>query len=98
MKSKIVLDIKDDGTYKYRWVAYGYSQRAGRYYNSTFSPTISFKSLLTLLHIAAINDYEITIVDISNAFQETKLDLPISMSISDDIRQVIGYNIDVQRF
>ena len=94
MKSKIVLDIKDDGNYKCRWVACGYGQQAGRDYNSTFSPTISFKSLLTLQHIAAINDYEITIVDIGNAFQETKLDLPIYMSIPDDIRQVMGYNID----
>lgn len=43
LKSRIVLDIKADGTYKARWVACGYSQIYGRDFDATFSPTASFK-------------------------------------------------------
>jgi hypothetical protein len=58
----------------------GYSQRTGRDYAETFSPFVFFKDLLSLLRNGAVKDYEKIIVDISNAFLETKLDLPINMT------------------
>jgi hypothetical protein len=59
MKSKIVLTIKEDGRFKCRWVACGYSQIYGQDYHETYSPKVNFKSIESLLHNGATMDYNI---------------------------------------
>ena len=75
MKSRILLDIRDDdGTYKSRWVACGYSQQFGIDYEETFLPTVQFKSVLTIRQMTATQDLELIVIDIGNAFLESTLD------------------------
>ena len=85
MKSKILLDIKDDGTYKARWVACGYSQQFGIDYDETFSPAAQFKSVLTILQITATQDLELIVIDIGNAFLESTLDKPLYVNPPKDL-------------
>jgi hypothetical protein len=92
MKSKIILTIKDDGTYKARWVACGYSQIHGQDYDETFSPTANFKSILTLLHVAAVKDDHLYTVDIGNAFLESTLDRPLYMAPPKDLCTYLNIN------
>jgi phage anti-repressor protein len=92
MKSKIILTIKDDGTYKARWVACGYSQIYGQDYDETFSPTANFKSILTLLHVAAVHQEHIYTVDIGNAFLESTLDRPLYMDPPKDLCTYLNIN------
>jgi len=75
-----------DGTWKYRvrLCACGNSQQYGRDYWETFAPTAKFKSFNILMHLAAINDWEIQGLDIENAFIESYLDEEIYMYISSD--------------
>jgi hypothetical protein len=88
----MVLTIKEDGRFKARWVACGYSQRYGIDYDETFSPTVHFKSLLSLLHMAGVYDYNICSVDIGNAFLETDLDYPLHMAPPKDLARLLGWN------
>jgi hypothetical protein len=88
----MVLTIKDDGRFKARWVACGYSQRYGIDYDETFSPTVQFKALLTLLHMAGVYDYDICTADIGNAFLETDLDFPVRMAPPKDLARMLGWN------
>jgi hypothetical protein len=100
MKSKIVLDIKEDGTYKARWVACGYSQVYGRDYDETFSPTASFKAILTVLHVAAVNNQIIFVVDIGNAFLESNLDQILIMSLPKELVEIMNWEeepLEIQR-
>jgi hypothetical protein len=92
IRSRMLLDIKADGTFKARWVACGYSQVPGRDYDETFAPTAQFKSVLTLLHIAAVYDEEIFAIDIGNAFLESTLDKPILMEIPRDLRKLMEWD------
>jgi hypothetical protein len=46
-------------------------------YFATFSPTVSSKALMILLHLAASEDWEIRSVDVGNAYLESLLDVPI---------------------
>lgn len=70
--AKLVLrkKINDKGEirFKARAVAKGYTQQHGIDYNETFAPTLKYKSLRTLLALAASNDYEIQHMDVKTAF------------------------------
>lgn len=71
--SKWVLKIKLnlDGTierYKVQLVAQGFAQRPYFDYNKTFASVAKFASLCAIMAIAAIEDMEIHLMDISNAF------------------------------
>ena len=46
---------------------------------------LSFKYILTLLHLSAIEDSVVFIIDIGNAFLESKLDKAISMHMPKDL-------------
>jgi hypothetical protein len=72
-----------DGSIKFRAriVAKGFSERRGIDYFETFSPTVSLKSLLVLLHLAASRDWEIRSIDIGNAYLEADLDTVIHMEL-----------------
>ena len=85
IKSKFVFKIKvnPDGNirYKVRLCACGYSQKYGIDYDETFAPTAKFKSVTTILSIAAMFQWELTGIDVENAFVEAKLDKPIYMNL-----------------
>jgi hypothetical protein len=75
-------------------VACGNTQIFGRDYTSTFSPTASFKSILSLFHIAAVEDEVIIIVDIGNAFLESQLnsETPLIMSPPKELCHIMGWD------
>jgi hypothetical protein len=59
--------------WKARLVARGFQQKFGIDYNETFSPTVKFKSIKTLLSIAATLDLEIKQLDFNTAFLHAEL-------------------------
>ena len=67
--------------YKVRLCACGYSQKYGIDYDETFAPTAKFKSVTTILSIAAMSQWQLTGIDVENAFVEAKLDRPILMNL-----------------
>ena len=85
IKSKYVFKIKvnRDGTLKYkvRLCACGYSQKYGIDYDETFAPTAKYKSLCTVLTIAASNHWTISGIDVENAFVEADIDRPLWMTL-----------------
>lgn len=89
IKSKYAfrLSLNSDGSFKFkvRLVACGYSQRYGRDFNETFSPTSKFKSFTTVMHLAAVFNWEIHGFDVENAFIETDIDIPIHMYLPSDV-------------
>ena len=73
-KSKFVFRVKKEGDkvtkFKVRLVVKGFSQRYGIDYDETYSPTINFSSILTVLHLAVTKWWHITGCDIGNAYLE----------------------------
>jgi hypothetical protein len=74
-KSRIVFKVKiePDGTivFKARLVVTGFSQRYGIDYDETFAPTVTFGTILLILHnIAVTLGWHITGCDIGNAYLE----------------------------
>jgi len=79
ISSRMVLQKKigEDGKvarYKARLVAHGFRQREGIDYLETYSPTISFAAIRTVLSKAAMEDKEIIKLDIVTAFLESKVE------------------------
>ena len=89
IKSKLCFKIKvnPDKTFKFkvRLVACGYSQRYGRDFMRTFWPTVHWKSICTVLHLAAVFDWEITGFDVQNAFVEGQLEEDIYMFLPKEV-------------
>ena len=85
IKSKYIFKIKinRDGSlrYKVRLCACGYSQKYGIDYDETFAPTAKYKSLCTVLTIAASNNWILKGIDVENAFVEAPIDRPIYMNL-----------------
>jgi hypothetical protein len=82
--SRWVFKIKRnaDGSierYKGRIVAKGYAQREGIDYTETFAPTARFGALRTVIALAAIEDMELESIDISTAFLNGTIDVPVFM-------------------
>ena len=65
--------------YKARLVAQGFSQKPGtNYFNtSTFTPIMQFKSLHTMIALAAVNDWEVQMLDIKTAYLNEYLEKEI---------------------
>ena len=79
ISSRMVLQEKigEDGKvarYKARLVTYGFQQREGIDYSETYSPTISFAAIRTVLSRAAMENKEIIQLDIVTAFLESKVE------------------------
>ena len=66
--------------YKARIVAKGYSQIKGVDFDETFAPVAQYKSLRTLLALAAIYDLEVEQLDVVTAFLIPELDEEIYMT------------------
>jgi len=103
IKSKYAfrLSLNADGTFKFkvRLVACGYSQRYGKDFTETYSPTAKFKSFTTIMHLAAIFNWDINGLDVENAFIETDIDIPINMYLPSDVyRNPDGSKVKVQLF
>ena len=85
VKSKWAFRVsrEPDGTIKYRarLVAKGFSEIHGVDYFQTFAPTVSTKSLLILLHLAAANNWEIRSIDVGNAYLEADIDTELYMEL-----------------
>jgi hypothetical protein len=101
IKSKYAfrLSLNPDGTFKFkvRLVACGYSQKYGKDFNETYSPTAKFRSFTTIMHLAAIFNWDISGLDVENAFIETDIDIPINMYLPSDVyRNPDGSKVKVQ--
>ncbi|CAN0064366.1 unnamed protein product [Heterosigma akashiwo] len=60
--------------YKGRLVAKGYSQQPGIDYDATFAPVVSAPSLHIILSLAAVNDLDLSQLDVQTAFLYGTLD------------------------
>ena len=89
IKSKFAfrLTTKPDDFLKFRarLVACGYSQVPGKDFDLTFSPTAKYKSLVIVLHLAAIFGWELAGIDVSNAYIEADIDKLIHMTLPKDL-------------
>lgn len=79
IRTKWVLKVKQksDGTverYKACLVAQGFAQKPHLDYTETFAPVAKFGSIRAILAIAAIEDMEIHLLDVSNAFLNGELE------------------------
>jgi len=84
--SKWVFKIKRDENgqilrYKARLCAKGFTQIPGVDFDATYSPTVSFKSIRTILAIAAAEDLELHQFDVKTAFLYGKLTKDVYMSV-----------------
>jgi hypothetical protein len=67
--------------YKARVVAKGFSQRPGVDFDETFAPTTKWAALRVIFALAALEDWELESIDISNAYLNGKLkDVEVYMS------------------
>ena len=76
-------EIKSDGSverYKARLVAQGFTQRAGKDYDETFSPVVRFESIRSVVSLAAQNELMLHQMDITSAFLNGDLHEEVYMS------------------
>jgi hypothetical protein len=59
--------------YKVCVVAKGFSQRPGVNFNETFAPTTKWAALRIIFALAALEDWELELIDISNAYLNVEL-------------------------
>ena len=75
VKSRWVLRTKDNGMYKARFCAKGYTQRWGEDYDETFAPVAKYTSIRTLIALlAGRKNAKIHQMDVNTAFLYSILD------------------------
>jgi hypothetical protein len=80
--SRWVFTIKDDGRYKARLVAQGYSQKFGLDYSETFSPVIRYDSIKVLIGVAARFGLPVHQMDVKTAYLNGQLEEEIYMKVA----------------
>ena len=83
VSTRLVFDIKRDGTYKARLVARGFTQTYGIDYMETFAPVSKFASLRYLLAQAATYYLEIYQLDIPTAYLNGNLEEIVYIRLPD---------------
>jgi hypothetical protein len=100
VKSKFAFRItrKPDRSikYRYRLVASDYSQIYGINCNKTFAPTAKWKSVCTLLFLAAVYDWNVEGLEVENAYLEAYLDAEIYMNLPPEICKLNGKPVEVK--
>ena len=79
IKCRWVYVLKSDGHYKVRLVAKGYTHVQGIDYKETFSPVARYESIRYLLAHAALQDWEIKVMDVNLAYLHGVLEEEIYM-------------------
>ena len=95
-----LVKIKSDGTldrFKARLVARGFSQIHGIDYFETFAPTVRMDTLRVFLAIAAMKNWDLTHMDVKNAFTESHLKEKIYLSPPKGVKVKKGYALRVLR-
>jgi hypothetical protein len=78
-KQKLGIDGLVD-RYKARLVAKGFTQHEGIDYKETFSPTIKFDSIRTILAVAVADDMDITQFDVKTAYLHGEIEEELYMA------------------
>ena len=68
VSTKWVFKIKENDTYKARFIARGFSQAYGQDYDETFAPVAKYSTIRALLSYAAGNKLKIHQMDVTTAF------------------------------
>ena len=81
--SRLVLKVKpdEDGRFKARLGAQGYSQKKGVDYDEVFSPVARYTSVRSLLALANAEDLEIHQMDVKTDFLNGSLDCEIKKDL-----------------
>jgi hypothetical protein len=93
-----IIKVKSDRTldcFKARLVARGFSQIYGINYFETFTPTIRIDTLRVFLVIAAKKNWDLTHIDVKNAFTESHLKEKIYLSPPKGVKVKKGYTLHV---
>ncbi|CAM6087062.1 unnamed protein product [Calypogeia fissa] len=80
VQCKWVYKKKQDGTYKARLMAKGYTQCKGLDYTEIFSPIVKLATIRVLFAIVAFYDLELDQMDVLTAFLHGLLDVEIYMA------------------
>jgi hypothetical protein len=81
---KVKKEADGSVTFKARLVVKGFSQKYGVDYDETFAPTITFGTILMILHIGSTLEWHVTGCDIGNAYLEALTNRELFMELPID--------------